>query len=144
MLTETLRENPALDARMDRLTRVSDRFEAVSQVPLMKKRQFEEDVCMVGDAAGMIAPLCGDGMAMALDAADLVVPLADERLRGRTTPAEFRRAYRSRWQSQFGRRLRIGRWVHRAAFRPLATTALLAACRALPPLARWLIRSTRG
>jgi flavin-dependent dehydrogenase len=144
MLDDVLGQNPALEARLGGLTRVSDRYEAVSQVPLMAKEQFVDDVCMVGDAAGMIAPLCGDGMAMALDAADLVVPLADDFLRGDRPAAAFRSGYEHAWDRQFGRRLRLGRWIHAAAFRPTATKALLGTLRALPPLARWLIRATRG
>jgi len=144
MLEQALYKNPALRERMSGLSRASERFEAVSQVPLMPKEQFVNDVCMIGDAAGMIAPLCGDGMAMALSAADLVVPLADDLLSGSRSPAAFRSAYETQWQRQFGRRLRLGRWVHAAAFRPAATRALLATCRVLPPLSRWLIRATRG
>ncbi len=144
MLNETLRQNPTLDERLRPLSRVSDRFEAVSQVPLMAKTRFAGNVCMVGDAAGMIAPLCGDGMAMALDAADLLAPLADDLLAGDRSPSAFRSAYRRQWRRTFGRRMRIGRWVHAAAFRPTLTTALLRTCTALPPIARWLIRATRG
>lgn len=144
MLEDALYDNAVLRERLRGWTRASERFEAVSQVPLMPKRQFVDDVCMVGDAAGMIAPLCGDGMAMALSAADLVAPLADDLLSDRRSGPEFKMAYKSQWSNRFGRRLRIGRWVHRAAFRPFATRALLTACRALPPLARWLIRATRG
>jgi len=144
MLEHTLRQNPALDDRMRGLSRVSDRFEAVSQVPLMPKTRFANDVCMVGDAAGMIAPLCGDGMAMALDAADLLAPLTADWLSGRRSDGSFRTAYRTQWQRRFGRRMRVGRWIHAAAFRPTLTTALLRTCSVLPPLARWLIRATRG
>jgi flavin-dependent dehydrogenase len=144
MLDHLIGQNPALGDRMQGLSRVSERFEAVSQVPLMPKTRFAGDVCMVGDAAGMIAPLCGDGMAMALDAADLLTPLADDWLTGRRPTQSFRTAYRQQWQRRFGRRMRIGRWVHAAAFRPTLTAALLRTCTALPPLARWLIRATRG
>jgi len=143
-MLNSLRRNPALDERMAPLTRVSPRFEAVSQVPLMAKEQFVNDVCMVGDSAGMIAPLCGDGMAMALAGADLAFPYASDFLNDRRSAEEFRRAYRQAWNDQFRFRLRLGRWVHAAAFRPAATTSLLSACRVFPPLARWLIRSTRG
>jgi flavin-dependent dehydrogenase len=137
-------ENQRLDDRLAPLTRVSDQFEAVSQVPLMAKEQFVGDVCMIGDTAGMIAPLCGDGMAMALDAADLVVPLANDFLNGDCSPETFRDAYRTRWHDKFGTRLRLGRWIHAAAFRPFAVTALLNTCRMVPALTRWLIRATRG
>lgn len=144
MLDDLRRQNPRLDERLRPLSRVSERFEAVSQVPLMPKTRFAEDVCMVGDAAGMIAPLCGDGMAMALDAADVLAPLASEFLSDDRSPAAFRSTYEQRWRRTFGRRMRIGRWVHAAAFRPTLTTALLRTCTVLPPLARWLIRATRG
>lgn len=144
MLHERLCQNPRLRDRLQSLSRISERFEAVSQVPLMSKDRFAGDVCMVGDAAGMIAPLCGDGMAMALSAADLLAPLADDLLRGRSGPSAFRAAYRRKWSEAFGRRMRIGRWAHAAAFRPAAATTLLRTCTVLPPLARWLIRSTRG
>ena len=144
MLEDSLRQNPVLDERLQGLHRVSDRFEAVSQVPLMPKSRFAGDVCMIGDAAGMIAPLCGDGMAMALRTADLVTPLASEYLDGRRPASSFRSAYRTAWSNAFGRRMRLGRWIHAVAFRPGAARFLVQSCRVLPPLARWLIRSTRG
>jgi len=144
MLDENLRQNPMLDDRLRGLTRVSAQFKAVSQVPLMPKSRFAGDVCMIGDAAGMIAPLCGDGMAMALRTADLVSPLASDVLDGRRSATSFRSAYRSAWSNTFGRRMRLGRWIHAAAFRPGAARLLVQSCRVLPPLARWLIRTTRG
>jgi len=143
-MLSVLRENPALNARLRGLTRISDRFEAVSQVPLMSKAQIVDDVCMIGDAAGMIAPLCGDGMAMALEAADLIVPLAAGLIDDRLPPDVFRDRYQCAWQKTFDRRMQMGRWIHAAAFRPGAAAVLVQACRLLPPIARWLIRTTRG
>jgi flavin-dependent dehydrogenase len=144
MLNERLRQNPVLDDRLQGLTRVSDQFEAVSQVPLMPKSRFAGGVCMIGDSAGMIAPLCGDGMAMALRTADLVTPLAAAYLDDRRSASAFRHAYRRKWTDRFGRRMRLGRWIHAAAFRRGAARLLVQGCRLLPPLARWLIRTTRG
>lgn len=144
MMHEALCKNPRLRTRMKSLSRTSNDFEAVSQVPLMAKEQFVDDICMIGDAAGMIAPLCGDGMAMALATADMVAPLASDVLSGKRSPSSFRTTYQTRWHDRFAHRMRLGRWIQKAAFRPMATTSLLTACRLLPPLARWLIRATRG
>lgn len=144
MLDRSLRKNPVLNERLEALDRVSDRFEAVSQIPLMSKSRFTNDVCMIGDAAGMIAPLCGDGMAMALQTADMVTPLAIKFLDGRDSASTFRNKYRKAWTDTFGQRMYLGRWIHKAAFRPGAARLLVNSMRALPPLARWLIRSTRG
>jgi len=144
MLQDVLAQNRSLKARMGELSRVSPGFKAVSQIPLMAKSRFAEDVCMVGDAAGMIAPLCGDGMAMALSTADLAVPFISDVLEGRRSPSAFRTSYEEAWTQTFGRRMRIGRWVHAAAFRPMITNALVRTCALLPPVARWLIQATRG
>ena len=144
MIDRALRANPALDARLAGLTRLTERFEAVSQVPIGRKTCFEGDVCMIGDTAGMIAPLCGDGMAMALQSADLVAPLAADWLRDRRTTHEFRSAYRSSWRKTFGMRMRVGQWANAAAFQEGWDEALVRAFRWMPPLERWVIRATRG
>jgi flavin-dependent dehydrogenase len=144
MIDAALQENNALAARLRGLERVSDRFEAVSQVSLADKTRFVDDVCMIGDTAGMIAPLCGDGMAMALRTADLVAPLVTKFLDGTRSATSFRTAYEQRWSQTFGTRMRVGRWAHQAAFSHTAAPALVRTLRWVPPLARLLIRATRG
>lgn len=69
----------------------------------------------VGDAAAMITPLCGDGMAMALRSAEFCAPLADSFLRQGISEAELATAYSQRWHSEFDRRLRIGRLLQSAS-----------------------------
>jgi flavin-dependent dehydrogenase len=144
MVERALPQNPALAERLDGLERVSERFEAVSQVCLAPRTCFERDVCMIGDTAGMIAPLCGNGMAMALRAADLAVPLAAGFVEGRHDADAFRSGYRKVWRSEFGTRMAVGRRIHAAAFRPGLAGWLVRACRWVPGLARTLIRTTRG
>ncbi|MEO7531390.1 MAG: NAD(P)/FAD-dependent oxidoreductase, partial [Sediminibacterium sp.] len=39
---------------------------AISQISFQQKTQVENHVLMLGDAAGMITPLCGNGMSMAM------------------------------------------------------------------------------
>ena len=144
MIDAALGESPALATRLDGLTRVSERFEAISQVSLAPKSRFAGDVCMIGDTAGMIAPLCGDGMAMALHTGALVAPLAAEWLNGTRSTASFRTAYERQWTETFGTRMAVGRRVHRAAFSSGAAGLLVRSLRWMPPLGRWLVRATRG
>ena len=40
----------------------------IAQISFAKKTQIENHVLCIGDAAGMITPLCGNGMSMALHA----------------------------------------------------------------------------
>jgi len=144
MIEQTFQTNPYLKARFDDMERVSDSFCAVSQVGVRPKSTFDGDVCMIGDTAGMIAPMCGDGMAMALRSAELVTPRVHAFLSGHSTADDFRTEYTADWEAEFGTRMRIGRWAHHAYIRPWVARTGLALCRLAPAIGRWVIRNTRG
>lgn len=144
MMEHVLRGNAALRDRLARMERVSERFEAVSQICFERKRVFEGDVCMIGDTASMIAPLCGDGMAMALHAAEVAAPLVESYLDGRLAPTGFKSTYTRDWKRAFASRLRLGRWIQSAYERPALATAGVLLCRTWPRLGQWLIEKTRG
>lgn len=144
MAAEALAQNPVLAERFGAMRRVSERFEAVSQVSFARKGTFVRDICMIGDTAAMIAPLCGDGMAMALRSAELAAGPVDGFLEGTLAAQELRDAYTAAWEDDFGTRLRLGRWVHHGLTRPRLAGLGLRLCRVLPGLGGWLIRHTRG
>jgi flavin-dependent dehydrogenase len=144
MMAHALAENDALADRLGRMRRVSDTFHAISQISLARKAPFERDVCMIGDTAGMIAPLCGDGMAMALHSATLAVPPASDFLDGHITASDFRTRYTQAWSRDFSRRMQVGRWAHHGYIRPLLANTAVQLCRLVPALGRWVIRATRG
>ena len=50
----------------------------ISQVNFSRKLPVEDHVLMTGDAAGLITPLCGNGMSMALHAAALAIPMVEK------------------------------------------------------------------
>lgn len=143
MIERSLTQNESLAARLHSMRRVSESFLAVSQVSLARKPAFEQDVCMIGDTAGMIAPLCGDGMAMALRSAELAAPHVEAFLQGGPAGA-FREGYAAAWKQAFCLRVRLGRWMHRSYLRPAVAGAVVRACRWTPGLGRWLICQTRG
>ncbi len=142
MIARTFGEHAALARRFGRLRRVTD-FCAVAQISFAVKGPMEGDVPMIGDTAGMIAPLCGDGMAMALHSAEMAAAHADAFLRGRADAEAFRRGYPRAWRDAFAGRLRLGRWMHHGYVRPLAASLAVRALAGMPALGRWLIRHTR-
>ena len=144
MIEGAMAENAALAERFRAMRRVSPSFLAISQISFASKDPFEGDVCMVGDTAGLITPLCGDGMAMALYAAELAAPLAARYLRRDLTAAAFRQHYARSWKQTFRPRLRLGRVLHHAYIRPPVANLAVRACRTAPGLGRWVIRKTRG
>jgi flavin-dependent dehydrogenase len=144
MIDQTLRQNATLARRFDTMSRISNSFLAVSQVQFHPKGAWAGDVCMIGDTAGMIAPMCGDGMAMALRSAEMAVPLVVSYLDGGESAATLKQQHEAAWRSEFGTRMRLGRWLHHAYCRPALARVGVEACRRMPPLGRWLIRKTRG
>ncbi|RMH55616.1 MAG: NAD(P)/FAD-dependent oxidoreductase [Bacteroidetes bacterium] len=143
-IAQTLCRNPVLAERFGAMTRLTPSFEAVSQITFRVKGTFAGDVALLGDAAGMIAPLCGDGMAMALRSAELVVPPVESLLAGTLGPEAFREAYDRAWQQEFRARLRLGRWLHRAGERPALARLAVGTLARWPRLGAWLVRQTRG
>lgn len=148
---ETIRDalgtaNAALGARLSALVPSEKAVHAVAEIPFSEKELAMEGVFFVGDAAGMIAPLVGDGQAMALDSALLFSELAAR------TPARpsFRdlerlgRRWRRRWRSRFLLRMRIARKLQDLLFDPVSADRAIRAVRGVPGLAGLLARLTRG
>ena len=144
MIEGAMAENAVLAARFRAMRRVSPSFLAISQISFAPKEPFDGDVCMVGDTAGLITPLCGDGMAMALYAAELAAPLTARYLRRNLTADAFRQHYARLWKQTFRPRLCLGRVLHHAYIRPPVANLAVQACRTAPGLGRWVIRKTRG
>lgn len=143
LVAQVLPTNPALAAWLADAERISDRFLAISQIPFIPKRAVVNDVLLLGDAAGLISPLAGDGMAMALGAAEMVAPLVMATLAGRLGGAALTAAYTRQWRARFGSRLRLGRLAQPLMFRPrLLAVGLRLLCLA-PPLGAALVANTR-
>ena len=117
---------------------------AISQISFNKKQQVENHVLMLGDAAGIISPLCGNGMSMAMHSATIAAGIIKRFLAGELSRTKMEEEYTYRWQKQFSKRLLIGRVVQRFFGGDTSTTFFLQTMKALPPLAKWIIQSTHG
>lgn len=138
-----LPQNPALAHRLKNLAPV-DKFTGVSHVVLGAKGTFAGDICLAGDSAGMIAPLCGDGMAMALRSGEIAAGAAGDFLCGRSDRKRYQATYTRAWNREFATRLAIGNLAHPAAISPPVAQLSLATLRLFPALGAWLIKKTRG
>ncbi len=117
---------------------------AISQVSFDKKEQVENHVLMVGDAAGMITPLCGNGMSMALHGSKLAAAQVDPFLKNKITRTEMEEQYQIQWKKYFSRRLKTGRRVQRLFGHKSVTNYFIAVARLFPKLIDSLIRQTHG
>lgn len=139
------RQNVHLGERLHGKASILDKPIAASNLAFKPRDPFWGDVCMVGDSAGMISPLCGDGMAMALHGGRMVASHASAFLKGSLSPKDVRRSYNREWRKAFSTRMRIGDVLQRMFIGPPEVTRLgLSVMNRVPALTRWLISATRG
>lgn len=136
-------QNPVLAERLRSMHRLRT-AQSLAQISFAIKDKFEGDILMIGDAGGMITPLCGDGMAMALCSAELAVPYVVQQLQGRLSQGEFQTQYERLWQHEFKTRLQLGRLMHSLFVQPSLANVGVGICTLFPALGDWVIRSTRG
>jgi flavin-dependent dehydrogenase len=144
MIDRTFAGNPSLAARISSLSRIWDGFLAVSQLKISPRRAVEGDLLLVGDAAGMIAPMCGDGMSMAMAGGLSVARLVEAFLHGRLDPEGLKNRYQRAWRGAFLRRMWLGSLLHHGYELGALSAGAVRLCQRFPSVGKWLIRSTRG
>lgn len=139
-----LSKNPYLKKILQDSERLYDVPLTISQISFEKKSQTENHVLMIGDAAGMITPLCGNGMSMALHGSKLAAKAIDLFLMGSSSRSEMEEQYSKQWKKQFGSRLKIGRTIQSLLGRRKITSLFIRIIKPFPTLINFLIRQTHG
>ncbi|MBV9988368.1 MAG: FAD-binding protein, partial [Chitinophagaceae bacterium] len=144
MERELLGRNPQLRKIFAGAEFLYDEPLTISQVSFLPKQQVENHVLMLGDAAGLIPPLCGNGMSMAMHASVLAFGQLRSFLAGQASRQQMEANYQAEWKRQFARRLQTGRTVQYFFGGNLSTALFLRTMRAIPTLGRAVIRQTHG
>lgn len=144
MEASVLARNPHLERIFREAERVWTEPLSISQVSFSRKSLIENHVLMVGDAAGMITPLCGNGMSMALQGSKILSEEAGRFLRGSQSREALEKNYQQLWKDHFGRRLLAGRLIQGWFGDPRLTSWLVRAGRTFPGFTRYLVRQTHG
>jgi len=144
MEREVLYRNPHLEKIFTEATFLYEQPLAISQISFARKSAVENHVLMVGDAAGMITPLCGNGMSMALHAAKLAFEQIHALLQQQITRQEMEECYQRSWQQHFNTRVMMGRALQRFLGRESRADMLVGLMRYLPFVAKGIIRATHG
>lgn len=144
MEATVLAQNPQLRKILEVSERIWTVPLSISQVSFARKTLIDNHVLMVGDAAGMITPLCGNGMSMALQGSLLLSQQADRFLSGKQNRDQLEANYQQLWKAHFSRRLLAGRIIQRWFGDPRLTNWLVKAGRAVPGFTRYLVRQTHG
>lgn len=116
----------------------------ISQISFDKKSLVENHVLMVGDAAGMITPLCGNGMSMALHASKIAFEHIEKYLQKKVNRWDMEEGFKWDWDRKFARRMRNGRMIQRLFGKEWVTEIFVSIVKRFPFLTRRLIRGTHG
>ncbi|TDT45375.1 flavin-dependent dehydrogenase [Maribacter spongiicola] len=103
-------ENPFLKQFLSNASPVFEQPMTIAQIAFDQKDNVVDHMLMCGDSAGLIHPLCGNGMAMAIHSAKIASELISKYIR----ESDYKRSdlehdYKKAWSKAFGDRLWFGR-----------------------------------
>ena len=122
---QILSKNPHLKKIFQHMVHCYDAPLSISQVSFSKKNAVENNVLMLGDAAGMITPLCGNGMSMAMHGSKIASVSISAFLGDQISRKEMEQHYTAQWKKHFAIRLKTGKIVQYFFGRERVTNLLI-------------------
>ncbi|EAQ42773.1 NAD(P)/FAD-dependent oxidoreductase [Polaribacter sp. MED152] len=138
-------KNEFLRAIFKQSTPIFDEPLSISQISFETKNPVENHMIMSGDSAGMIHPLCGNGMSMAIQSAQIASKLILNYLDGQIlSRKQLENEYISKWNKQFKWRLKAGHFIAMLFRNDKMANFLLQVVRKIPFLLPIIIKQTHG
>jgi len=138
-------QNPFLNTFLQKAQPIFKEPMTIAQISFDSKKGVENHVIMCGDTAGLIHPLCGNGMAMAIHSAKIASEQIDKFLSENDYGRQrLEVGYQNQWNKMFRKRLWVGRKLQSILMNEtLSNMALNTAVRS-PRLLRSIIERTHG
>lgn len=117
----------------------------IAQISFEPKTAVENHILMCGDTAGLIHPLCGNGMAMAIHSAMIASELICDYLKSKDrNRRRLESEYQKLWSKAFNRRLWTGRQLQSILLNKTMSGVAINLAIQSPLLLNKLIKSTHG
>lgn len=118
---------------------------SIAQISFDKKQVVQDHILMCGDTAGLIHPLCGNGMAMAIHSAkiasELIIKYFSNKKLGRFWLESM---YSNTWHRTFAKRMSTGRRLQALLMKPTLSDIVISSVAKSPYLVKKLIEKTHG
>lgn len=144
MERQVLMQNPLLRPYLEAAHRQATPPIVISQITFRERSTVDAHVLMLGDAAGTIAPLAGNGMSMGMNASFLLHGLLLKFLEGRISRVELEQRYTTAWRGLLSLRITAGRLFHQVFGMPWLTTTGIQVLKRLPFMTNVLLKLTHG
>jgi len=139
-----LYKNPFLKSIFENADFLYARPEVINEISFEKKSPVTNHILMTGDSAGMITPLCGNGMAMAIHSAKIVSELIVDFCSKKVTRNEMEIMYSRKWNDLFANRLWAGRQIQKLFGAEWTSNLAVNLVGHVKPVANWLVKQTHG
>jgi flavin-dependent dehydrogenase len=139
-----LMKNPFLKRYLTHFEHFYEKPLVISQISFADKTQSEQEILMIGDTAGLITPLCGNGMSMAMHAAKMLSELIPQYFENKIGKEVLIREYTQLWNSKFRTRLWVGRQFQMLFGNRLVTNAVIRVLKPMPLVVNKLVSLTHG
>jgi flavin-dependent dehydrogenase len=140
-----LKQNPHLQELFQNCKLLFEKPLTISQISFEKKNTIDQHILMIGDSAGLIHPLCGNGMAMAIHSAkivsELLVDFYDNSIKSRQ---EVEEKYQKIWNHNFKKRLKTGQLLSKLFLKPRLSRVLIRLLIIFPFILTGIIKKTHG
>ncbi|MCS5491184.1 NAD(P)/FAD-dependent oxidoreductase [Algoriphagus limi] len=140
MEQQVLWRNPKLAQIFNEGEFLFEKPEVINEISFEKKSPVENHLLMVGDSAGLITPLNGNGMAMAIRGAFLLANIF-ENFENRN---QIENQYSKEWNLHFKNRLLFGRWIQKLFGAETSSSFARNLLANFPWLSQQIIRNTHG
>jgi len=141
---QVLMKNPKLKTIFEKSNLLFEKPLTISQISFEAKKTVENHILMVGDSAGLIHPLCGNGMAMAMHSAKIASELSIALLQEKISRADFEKHYQEKWNETFKSRIRLGKLLSKVLLRPTLSNIIMKIMVLFPFSFPLLIKKTHG
>ena len=143
--SKVIYKNPNLKSIFESSTLLFENPLTISQICFDKKSPIENHIIMIGDTAGLIHPLCGNGMAMAIHSAKIASELSIDFLNATIhSRKELEEKYSQQWNSNFKSRIAMGRVLSKILQHEKLASLLMQLLVLFPFMLSKIIHKTHG
>jgi len=137
--------NPHLKTIFENCVLLFEKPLTISQISFEKKNTVENHILMIGDTAGLIHPMCGNGMAMAIHSAKIASELILEFFKnGINSQKELEIKYIHEWKKNFKSRLATGRFLSKILQKEKLAAFIMQLLAIFPFLLPIIVKKTHG
>lgn len=116
----------------------------ISGINFKIKTSSSDEIIYLGDSAGSIAPITGNGMSMALRSADALASAIDDYFATKISKSQLHKNYALFWKEQFSTRVKLSRQFQKLSERPTLTNITIQLFNSFPALAQLAIKQSHG